>query len=197
MRRLWWFIRFGAGLVRSVYLLLTRRRDGVKPGVMPVAYHRGSTPIWVIGLVASGVEIPVLHLIVPWWPVQFALIVLGGWGLWFVAGLWASYAVRPYLVDAGGVRLRHGPFHDRWIPWSQIADVRERTTRTWDGTGLGAAVAEQDGKLAYITHSETTVALVLDAPIGGVTEVHIGADDPQALLRALLSRRPSAPADRG
>jgi hypothetical protein len=197
VRRIWWFIKFEAGLVRSVYLLLTGQRDGAGPGVVTVGYHKGSTPLWVIGLIASAVEIPVLHLIVPWRTVQLALLVLGAWGLWFVAGLWASYAVRPYLVDAAGVRLRHGPFADRRIPWSQIADVRPLTTRTWDGTGLGCAVAEQDGKLAYLTHSETTVALVLDPPLGGITEVHVGADDADALLRALLSRRPSAPADRG
>ncbi|HET6532980.1 MAG TPA: hypothetical protein VFH03_20515, partial [Actinoplanes sp.] len=130
-----------------------------------------------------------LHLIVPWRPVQLALLILGVWGVTFAVGLWASYVVRPYLFSADGVRLRHGSQRDLRLRWGQIAEVRERTVRTWRKPGFGTAVTAEDGRLGYVVHGETTIALVLAEPIlvGGaeVTEVHVGADDPAALTAAI------------
>jgi hypothetical protein len=192
VRWFWAFLRFELGLARSLYLAARGRQDGVRAGVTPVTYHRAATGMWAIGLFATLVEIPLMHLIVPWRPVQLTLLVLGVWSLWLVAGFWASFRVRPYLVDATGIRLRHGPFGDRTIPWSQVTDVRPETVRTWKA-GLGTAVTTEDGRLGYVVNGATNVALVL----ADGTEVHIGADDPAALLRALPSPRPSVPADRG
>ncbi len=196
MRLAWRAVRFEAALWWSLLLFVTGRRDGLRPGVTTVGYHRAATGLFVLLLVSSAVEVPALHLIVPWPPVRLALLVLGVWGVTFAAGLWASYVVRPYLVSTQGVRLRHGPVHDVRISWAQIAEVRQRTVRTWAKPGFGTAVTVEDGRLGYVVHGETNVVLLLAEPIdvGGaaVTEVHVGADDPAALAAALLAARPAA-----
>jgi len=92
-------VRFELALRRSLLLLLTGRRDGRRPGVTTGGYHLAATGLFVLLLVASAVEVPALHLIVPWPPVRLALLVLGVWGVAFTAGLWASYVARPYLFD--------------------------------------------------------------------------------------------------
>jgi hypothetical protein len=200
MRLAWRAVRFELALWRSLSLLLIGRRDGRRPGVTTVGYHRAATGLFVLLLVASAVEVPALHLIVPWRPVQLLRLALGVWGVAFTAGLWASYVVRPYLFSADGVRLRHGVQRDLRLSWAQIADVRERTVRTWAKPGFGTAVTVEDGRLGYVVHGETNVALLLAEPIvvGGaeVTEVHVGADDPAALTAALSSRRLRPPAGR-
>jgi hypothetical protein len=196
MRLAWRAVRFELALWRSLLLLLIGRRDGRRPGVTTVGYHRAATGLFVLLLVASAVEVPALHLIVPWQPVRLALLALGVWGVAFTAGLWASYVVRPYLFSADGVRLRHGVQRDLRLSWAQIADVRPRTVRTWAKPGF----AVEDGRLGYVVHGETNVALLLAEPIvvGGaeVTEVHVGADDPAALAAALSSRPLRPPAGR-
>jgi hypothetical protein len=187
-------LRFEAHLWRALFRLVTRRRDGSGPGVTTVSYHRATTPVWMLMLFASAVEIPVLHLVVPWRPAQLALIVLGVWGVFLFAGLWAAYVTEPYLVNGAGIRLRHGPFRDLWLDWAQVADVTARTTRDWPGAGMGASPARADGRLGYVVNGATTVVLTLVEPVDGRSEVHIGADDPAALLTALRTWRPGVTA---
>ncbi|HET6531171.1 MAG TPA: hypothetical protein VFH03_11255, partial [Actinoplanes sp.] len=91
MRLAWWAVRFELSLWRSMLLLMTGRRDGQRPGVTTVGYHRAATGLFVLLLVASAIELPALHLSVPWRPVQLTLLFLGVWGVTFAIGLWASY----------------------------------------------------------------------------------------------------------
>jgi hypothetical protein len=124
-------------------------------------------------------------MLVPWAPVRAALLVAGIWGVLLVAGMWASYRVRPYLVDDAGIRLRMGPARDITVAWSQVASVEARTVRTWENAGFGTAAIQEGTRLAYVVNGQTTVMLALREPLGDVTEIHVGADDPAALLAAL------------
>ncbi|GAA0795119.1 hypothetical protein GCM10009524_04490 [Spirilliplanes yamanashiensis] len=191
LRLLWVAVRFEAALWRSLWLFVTGRRDGRRDGVTTVGYHKAGTGLFVMLVVGSAVEVPALHFIIPWRPVQLALLVLGIWGVTFSLGLWVAYVVRPYLVSADGVRLRHGTFTDLRLSWGQIAHVQPRDVRTWERNGFGTAITVEGGRLAYVVQAETNVALILTTPITvdgkEVTEVHVGADDPQALVAALVA----------
>jgi hypothetical protein len=182
------FVRFEAGLWRSLFLLVTGRVDGMRPGVTAIGYHRAATPLWVIALFGTCVEIPAVHLIVPWAPVRAALVVVGVWGVLLVAGMWASYRVRPYLVDDAGIRLRMGPARDITVPWSQVTSIEGRTIRTWENAGFGTAALQEGTRLAYVVNGQTTVVIHLSEPLGEVTEIHVGADNPAELLNALALR---------
>ncbi len=201
MRRVWRVLRFEAGLWRSLFLLVARRRDGVRAGVAGFGYHRALTPVWLPLVAVCAVELPVVHLVLPWRPVRLALLVLGVWGLLLVVGVWASHVVRPYLVDDTGVRLRQGPSGDLRVPWSAVASVAPRTVRTWSA-GLGAAVTVEGRRLGYVAGGETRIVLTLAGPLtvpagrgrtAEVDEIHLGADDPDGLLAALLVRGRPAP----
>jgi hypothetical protein len=189
MRFLLRFVRFEAGLWRSLFLLVTGRVDGMRPGVTAIGYHRAATPMWVLALFVTCVEIPAVHLLVPWAPVRAALVVVGIWSVLLVAGMWASYRVRPYLVDDAGIRLRMGPARDITVAWSQVASVEARTVRTWEKAGFGTAAIQEGTRLAYVVNGQTTVLLTLHEPIGDVTAIHVGADTPTELLAALRPAR--------
>jgi hypothetical protein len=186
------FLRLEAGLWRSLFLLVSGRTDGMRPGSTAVSYHRAATPIWAVALFLTAVEVPAVHLIVPWAPVRAALLLVGVWGVLLIAGMWASYRVRPYLVDADGIRLRMGPARDITVPWSQVSSVTPRTVSTWPGAGLGTAAVVDGHRLAYVVGGQTGVVLALTQPLAapaGITEIHVGADDPAQLVSVLAFAR--------
>lgn len=199
MTLVWRAVRFEAGLWRSLWLLVTRRRDGVGPGVVGFGYHRAVTPVWLPMIGVSAVEVPLVHLIVRQPQVRLALLVAGVWGVVMLVGMWAGCVVRPYLVGPDGLRLRHGLSRDLRLPFSAIASVTACTTTNWVNHGMGAATTVEDGRLGYLLTGETRIALhltrPLDVPAGRgrtatVTEIHLGADDPEAMLAALRLRVP-------
>lgn len=202
LRWVWWFVRFEAGLWRSLFLLAARRRDGVRPGVSPFTYHRTLTAVWLPLTAVSAVEVAAVHLAVSWPPARYALLLLGSWGLLLMCGVWVSYVVRPYLVADDGVRVRHGLSRDLRLPWSAIASVAGQTTRSWANPGIGAVTTVQGRRLGYLVTGETRVVLRLVTPLtvpagrgrtAEVDEIHLGADDPDGLLAALQLRAPAAP----
>jgi hypothetical protein len=207
MRMFLRFVRFEAGLWRSLSLLAIGRIDGMRPGTTAVGYHRAATPIWAIALFVTCAEVPAVHLAVPWPAAKAVLLVLGVWGVLLIAGMWASYRARPYLVDTDGIRLRMGLARDIRLPWSQVSAVTPRTVCTWQGAGLGTAAVVDGDRLAYVVGGQTSVVIALTEPLTappGITEIHVGADDPAQLIAALASaireqpsRLPSAPAEPG
>lgn len=200
MRLLWRVVRFEAGLWRSLFLLAVRRRDGVRAGVTGFGYHRGLASVWLPLVGVAAVEVPLVHLMVPHPVVRLALLAIGVWGVTIMLGIWAAHVVRPYLVGADGIRLRHGLSRDLRLPWSAIASVDARTTTSWREHGIGAATTVQDGRLGYLVTGETRVVLRLAEPMtvpagrgrtAEITEIHLGADEPEALLAALRVRVPA------
>ncbi|MEV1288174.1 hypothetical protein [Micromonospora sp. NPDC049679] len=196
MRLTWRVVRFEAALWRSLFLLLIGRRDGVEAGSRVFSYHRAVTPVWLTLVAVSAVEVVAVHVMTPWASLRLALLVVGVWGLLLLLGLWASYVVRPYVVGDSGVRLRHGTARDLRLRFDELASVAPATVRAWDAGGLGAAVAVDARRLAYVVGGETRIVLTLAAPRtvpagrgrwAEVDEIHIGADDPDALLAALRS----------
>ena len=140
----------------------------------------------------SLVELPVVHLLLPWDTVRFVADVLSVWGLLWMVGFLAGMRVFPHLLDDQGLRVRHGTTLDLRIPWEAVATVRARrgsvpTQRTVqvehtpDGVVVDVAVLKQT-KVDVVVVRPTTVRL--PAGMEEVTEVRLYVDDPRAFVVA-------------
>jgi len=180
---------FELGLYRSLYRWVFRRPVGPE-GSAPFAYIGiVQAPLWAfIGL--SAVEMPILHLVLPWRSAQIASLALGFWGLAWMVGLLASLHVYPHLIADSGLRIRYGSAIDIDVPWEAVAAIRHRR-RDCPGSRTVHLDQEEAGTVAQIAMSgQTNIDLVLRRPLtvplkGGretVTELRFFADDPRTLV---------------
>lgn len=192
--------RYEARLWRALFLLATGRRHGVRPGLTGFGYARPLTAVWLPLTGVCAVELAAVHLLVPWPTARWVLLVLSLWGLVVVAGAWASYIVRPYLVDACGVLLRLGHGHDLFVPWAEVAAVAVRTVFTWPAPAMASPIVLRHRRaLVYLVGPSTRLVLTLSEPMtapdgGEVDEIHLSIDDPDAFLAAASALRvPAGP----
>ena len=127
-----WLVVLEIGIWRSLFLLVTRRVSGQGPGVQAYSYAKELTPIMGAFIFVSILELPVVHLLLPWDTVRLIADVLSIWGLLWMIGFLASMKVFPHLLDDHGLRVRQGTTSDVRIPWEAIASVtsRRRTVTT-------------------------------------------------------------------
>lgn len=89
---------YEAGVWRSLYRWLTRRRDANDPDAALFGYASQATPLLLALSFLSAFEIPILPLLLPWPAVQCSLLVLGVWGLLWLLGLLASLRTNGRVV---------------------------------------------------------------------------------------------------
>lgn len=180
--------RVWAGLVRGL-----ARRPDIPTGATAFTHHRAMAALrWVlVGLLV--VEIAVVHLLVPPGALRLVLLVLGLYGLAWLAGyVLGSGPVRPHLVDGRRVVFRSGLTTDVVVPLTAIAQVRAiRQMRT------GTASIQLDGSaLNLVDNGGTSLEVVLRVPIavalprrGGteVDAVRAWVDEPRAMAEAIES----------
>ena len=194
-----WIVALEVGIWRSLLLWVTRRVPGLGPGVRAFPYSRDVAPVMGAFIFASVLELPVVHLLLPWDTVRLVALVLSVWGLLWMVGYLASVRVFPHLLDEGGLRVRYGTTADVRVPWDAIAAVRSsrrsvpsRRTVSVEGAVASVAVLKQT-RVDVVLREATT----LELPGGPreVTELRLYADDPRAFVAA--ARRhvgPGAPA---
>jgi len=185
-------LAFEAGIWRSLHRWVRRRPD--VDDAEPHPYAGSLTPVLWGFIGVAAVEIPALHLLLPWPAVRPVALVLGGWGLVWMVGMLAALKVPPHTVGRPGLRIRHGFAVDLTVPWEAVAAVRYRTRsvegmRTVQVAGTGAGRA-----LSVVVGSQTNVDVVLRRPLRfavpraadePVTEVRLFADDARALVARL------------
>jgi hypothetical protein len=152
--------------------------------------------LWIF---ASGAEVVVVHLIVPWDGVRIALLVVGLWGLVWMVGLLASLNVYPHLLGRTMLRVRHGATHRIGLSWDAIASVthirEDLDSSMWTlqprdtehGVDLQVGVSGEVNVHARLRHP-TTVSTA-KGPMD-IVELSFFADDPRALVaeaRAILA----------
>lgn len=183
------------GMWRSLYRWLTRRP--VLDGAEPFSYARAVTPVIWAFIGVSAVEIPLVHLLLPWPAARSVLLAVGIYGLLWMIGLLASLWVHPHTVGESGLRLRYGPTVDLVVPWEDIATVRTRLrpregVRSIQVDGIGA-----ERVLHMAVSSQTNVDVVLRRPLPllawrrddePVAAVHVYADDASTLVRTVRRR---------
>lgn len=177
--------------------LTGRWRHGVRDGDMAIPYASGSAALLLVFAYVSAVETVVLAFIIPWPVVREITLVLDLWGLYFIIALFASFVVRPHVIQAdGSLRLRYGALLDIRIPAQDIATARveRRTAR-----GRLAAV-DENGCADLSRGGQTTVTVQLARPVGFTRPLgkpacartfRYYAADPAAAVAAIQARVPA------
>jgi len=177
---------YEAGMWRSLYRWITRRP------IEGEAYtYTGPvmTILWAfIGV--SAVELPILHLMLPWPTVRLIADILGVYGLIWMIGLMASLKVNPHAVIGDSIRIRNGLSLDLTLPWADVAGVRARDRTLEPGKGIRIETEGDRRVLSLAVANNTSVDLILRYPMAvelpkglsePVDEIRIYADDPKAM----------------
>jgi hypothetical protein len=158
-------IRFELGLWKSLFQWVFRRRALADPTAQAFSYAGAVTPV-IIGItVVSAIEIPVAHMLLPWAPVRFVLLVLGVQTLFWMTGLLASLHVNPHEVSDAGLRVRYGTGLDFIIAWRDIAAIRTRMRSMHTNRTVVYEETEAGGVLNVGVASQTNLDVVLRGPI--------------------------------
>jgi hypothetical protein len=201
IRRVWsgvrWFVRLEIGIWRSLFLWLTRRVAGQGPGVATFSYARQLLPLLAAFIFVSLIELPVVHLLIPWETVRLVTLVVSVWGLLWMLGLLASMKVFPHLLGDAGLRIRYGTTVDIELPWTAVASVTARRRSVSSGKHVVVERGE-DGAVASVpVLKQTRVDVVLHRPTAvelpdgaqAITELRLYADDARAFVAAARGRR--------
>jgi hypothetical protein len=190
----------------NIYKSLLRwvlRRPSIPPGFEPVGYARLATPMLALWIFGSALELPLVHVLVPWHTVRLSLLILGIWGLLWMLGLLAGLRSYPHLLGSDALRIRNGALHDIAIPWEAVAQVttqdRSLPSSMWvlqsqeteHGTHLNVAVS---GRVNV--HLALRDQLEVRTRKGEmvITGVSLWADDPREVAARIRRGREPGPA---
>ena len=181
--------RYEAGIWRSLYRWLTRRRVATDPDAARFAYASQVTPLLLAFIFLSALEIPIVSLLLPWPAVRYGLLVPGVWGLLWMLGLLASLRTNPHVVSEAGLRLRSGFQFDASIPWEQISAIRLRRSSAnrklqIEHNQTSASVALQRTNNVEVVLRQPVPVRFLDGRQASVDTIHFYADSPTAILTA-------------
>ena len=184
-------VMFELRLYRSLFRWITRRPVVPSADVEAVGYSQAVTPIMLLWIFASAVEMVVVHLLLPWQTVRIILLIISAWGLIWMIGFLASLKVNPHLLSDTTLRVRHGATVDIAVAWDSIAtivyqrrdlppSIRTMQFReTKSGTDLQVGVSGEVNVHAVLRHP-----LMVPTPSGDkeITELSFWVDDPKAFV---------------
>jgi hypothetical protein len=157
-------LRFEVNIYKSL-LRWVLRRPSVPAGHEPVGYAQLVTPVLGLWIFASAIEIPLVHVLVPWDGARIVLLVAGVWGLLWMLGLLAGFRTYPHLIGDEALRIRSGPLHDIVVPLDAIAGVtakqRSLPSSLWT---LQVEQTEGGAHLNVVVSGEVNVHLTLREP---------------------------------
>ena len=187
--RAWGLAATEFGVITSLVRWIARRPN-IPADADPFSYHRQLVPMVAIMIPLTALEVVVLPLLLPWQAVRIVVAILSVYGLVWVAGHVAGFAVNPHLVEPERLVVRHGPRQSTAIPLGQIAAVSLRNAEV---TGRRSVVAAGD-VISYSQMGQTNVAVVLRSPLDGYSVVRLWADEPRALAHRVrdLTDQPAA-----
>ncbi len=181
------FIRLEIDIWVSLWRAFARRPDTA--GGTPIRYAGAVSAFFWAFLVISAVEIPAVHLIIPWPPAQIAALILGAWGLLWMAGMLAAHHMYPHLLTDELLRVRYLRRVALDLPLADIRAVRN-DLRAYDGA---KSLQLTSTTLAVIIGSSTNICVDLTepqtfhTPDGDFTASTIAfwADDPRAAVASI------------
>ncbi|MEN3615550.1 hypothetical protein AAH979_39400 [Plantactinospora sp. ZYX-F-223] len=168
------------GMWRSLFRWILRRPTG-PDGTVAFGYAGVVTPLLIVFIVVSTIEIPVLDLILPWKIARIVAAALGVYGVFWMIGLLASLRVHPHLVGEAGIRVRNGISIDLTLPWDAIDTVRRRHRSLSSGRTVQVERSDTRIVLNIGVSSQTAVDILLREPI--VLPVPRGTEEPVHELR--------------
>jgi hypothetical protein len=189
-------VTFELGLYRSLLRWVFRRPDVPGSGSEAYAYAGAVTPLLLVFIAVSAIDIPVLHVLLPWRTAQLVSLAVGIWGLTWMVGLLASLRVHPHVVGAAGLRVRYGTSVDITLPWDTVSGVRVRNRNLPTSRTVQLERSDTGVVLNIAITSQTNVDIVLseprEFPVKGrmeeVAELRFFADDPRAVVAATRDR---------
>ncbi len=145
-------------------------------------------------LITAPFEVLAYEILLPWATVRLMLLLATIYMALWMIGLYASLKVMPYKLEADGVRLHYGIMAAGYIPYSEIAKIWIKQEQTRDSRE-GLAVKGDSAYLAAGGRTDLTLRLHNPRTLNGllsptvpVTYIHLVADQPDALARALAER---------
>jgi hypothetical protein len=185
-------LAFELGLWRSLYRWIFRRPPTRDPATAAFGYSAAQAPVFWTFIVLSALEVPAVHLLLPWDAARTVVDVIGVYGLFWMLGLLASVRVHPHLIGPAGIRLRSGLTVDVTVPWEAVASVTKRARSTPKGRTVQVEQTDSGTALSIVVLSQTNVDIVLREPITvplswgrrheAVIELRCYADDPKAFI---------------
>jgi hypothetical protein len=189
-------VAFEVMMWRSLYRWIFRRPPTRDPGAATFSYSKATSPIVWTFIVLNAIEVPAIHLILPWPQVRGIVDFAGVYGLIWMFGLLASRQVNPHVLDERGVQVRNGGTSTFAVDWDAVAAVklRKRTLpksrtlqieETPGGVALSVTVLSQTN--VDVSLRRPTVVTLPDGTEHTITELRFFADDPGPLVaRAAL-----------
>ncbi len=176
---------------QSLYRWIFRRP--ITPDADAVAFSYASllTPILIAFIAVSAIEIPVVHLLMPWETIRRVFLGLGIWGVIWMIGLLASLRIYPHHVGASGLRVRYSFDLDVTLPWDVIAEIRAHRRSLPSGRKVQLERLGVSTTLNVAISSTTNVEVALRQPTTvrlpngkhvEITALHFYADEPRALV---------------
>jgi hypothetical protein len=177
---------------RSLFVWMLRLPRVSGPGAQPFGYAAMLTPLFIVFIAVSAIELPILHLLLPWEKVRLVANVLGVYGLFWMIGLLAAMRVHPHVASDDGLRIRYGFGVDASIPWDAIADVRSRGRSVEKIRTVQCEQTEAGLVVSVAVNKQTNVDLVMREPTifealpqtkdEPVVELRVYVDDPKAFV---------------
>ncbi|GAA0965317.1 hypothetical protein [Frigoribacterium faeni] len=177
--------------LRALAWVVQRRPPTVPVGALPVPAKSGTAVLPAAFVVASGVEITVLHLVLPYPALATALTALSVYGVVLLLGFVAVRWQHPHYLTETDLVIRTGRHVVATVPRKDIASARVHR----DGTTTTPAVEGTTARIA--TLAGCNIAVTLSAPASvrlnasprstahRVTELRFAADDTATVIDGL------------
>ncbi len=177
---------------KSLFVWVLRLPLVKGPGAQAFSYASMLTPFFIVFIAVSAIELPILHMLLPWETVRFFADVAGVYGLFWMIGLLAAMRVHPHVASEEGLRIRYGFGVDVSIPWDAIAGVRYRGRSVERTRTVQCEQTDAGMVLSVAVNKQTNVDLVMREPTifealpqtndEPVVELRVYADDPKAFV---------------
>lgn len=180
-------LRMEAGGWRSLYRWIAKK-PRTSPGATAFAYTMPVVALFWTFIGVSVVEVVAVDFLLHRWPIaRIALLLLGLWGVVFMAGMLAALKVNPHEVGPEGLVVRNGIFFDERLPWSNIASIGQRL----DNLDSSKSFQMDGTALHVVIGSSTNLVVTLHEPIvvrlpdrdQEITELRFWADEPAQLQK--------------
>ena len=165
--RLYRLARHAVVFELNIYKSLLRwlvRRPSVPARFEPVGYARLATPVLALWIFGSALELPLVHVLVPWHGVRIALLIVGVWGLVWMVGFLAGLRSYPHLLGSDTLRIRNGAMHDIAVPLDVIDKVTDEDRSL-------------PSSMWVLQRQETEHGAHLNVAVSGRVNVHLGLRD--------------------
>jgi hypothetical protein len=204
-RGLMFALRYELRLWEALFRWAFRRPHRVEPGTVTFSYTGAAAMLFGVFIGLSALEIPILHLLLPWPTARAISLMVGAYGLFWMFGLLATLRTHPHLVRPSGLRIRNSTTVDVAVGWADVNAVRVRRRSLPPGGQTQMDEAGDERVLSLGVGSQTSIDVLLSRPLtvavkktGGapVTQIRFHADDPEGLVAAAQPHLETRPAPR-